>query len=53
MSKPIRDMLLSPLYIVKKINKWDDDIHFVIPNIMLTTLDQGTGAVKSIGNQQM
>lgn len=53
MTKPIRDMLLSPLYIVKKINKWPDDIHFVIPNIMLTTLDQGTGAVKSIGNQQM
>lgn len=53
MSKPIRDILLSPLYIVKKINKWDPDIHFVIPNIMLTTLDEGTGSVKSIGNQKM
>ena len=53
MTKSIRDMLLSPLYIVKKINKWDPDIHFVIPNIMLTTLDEGTGSVKSIGNQKM
>jgi len=51
-TKPIRDMLLAPLYIVKQINNWDPDIHFVIPNIMLTTLDEGTGAVKSIGNQQ-
>lgn len=53
MTKSIRDMLLSPLYIVKKINKWDPDIHFVIPNIMLTTLDEGTGSVKAIGNQKM
>lgn len=51
MMKPIRDLLLQPLQIVKDINGWDPDIDFIIPNIMLTTLDQGTGAVKQIGNQ--
>lgn len=53
MTKPIRDMLLAPLYVTKEINGWPKDIHFVIPNIMLTTLDQGTGSVKSIGNQKI
>jgi len=53
MMKPIRDLLVAPLYLVKAINGWDPDIHFIIPNIMLTTLDQGTGAVKSIGNQKV
>lgn len=51
MMKPIREYLLSFLYLIKEINKWDPDIHFVIPNIMLTTLDKNTGAEKSIGNQ--
>jgi len=51
--KPIRDLLLLPLYIAKEINGWDKDIHFVIPNIMLTTLDKNTGATKSIGNQEV
>ena len=53
MMKPIRDLLLLPLYIVKEINGWDRDIHFVIPNIMLTTLDKNTGAEKSIGNKKI
>lgn len=52
MMKPIRDLLVLPLYIVKELNGWDPDIHFVIPNIMLTTLDKNTGAEKSIGNQK-
>ena len=51
--KPIRDALLSFMYTVKAINGWDPDIHFVIPNIMLTTLDKNTGQVKSIGNQKI
>jgi hypothetical protein len=38
--KPIRDRLLRPLYLVKAINKWPDDIQFTIPNITLTTLDK-------------
>ncbi len=45
--------LLQPLYMIKAINGWDADLEFEIPNIMLTTLDKGTGAVKSIGNQQI
>jgi hypothetical protein len=49
--KPIRDRLLKPLYVIKAINKWPDDIKFIIPNLELTTLDNGTGAKKSIGNQ--
>jgi hypothetical protein len=53
LAKPVRDMLLLPLYVVKAINGWDQDIHFVIPNIMLTTLDKNTGAEKSIGNQKI
>ncbi len=51
MMKPIRDLLLQPLRIVKEVNGWNPDIDFIIPNIMLTTLDRGTGAVKQIGNQ--
>ncbi|MBK5720138.1 hypothetical protein JGH11_04555 [Dysgonomonas sp. Marseille-P4677] len=53
MTKPLRDALLQFLYVCKAINGWDQDIHFVIPNIMLTTLDKNTGAEKSIGNQKM
>lgn len=53
MMKPIRDLLVLPLYIAKEINGWDKDIHFVIPNIMLTTLDKNTGAEKQIGNQKV
>ena len=53
MMKPIRDLLVSPLYVVKAINGWDPDVHFYIPNIMLTTLDKNTGAEKQIGNQKV
>lgn len=53
MMKPVRDALLLPLYIARNINGWGKDIVFAIPNIMLTTLDRGTGAVKSIGNQEI
>lgn len=48
--KPVRDLLLQPLRIVKSINKWPADIDFVIPNILLTTLDKNTGAEKQIGS---
>jgi len=53
MMKPIRNLLLLPLYLAKEMNGWDTDIDFVIPNIMLTTLDKGTGAIKSIGNEKV
>ena len=47
--RPFRDLLLKPLYLVKAINQWPPDIYFIIPNLQLTTLDKGTGAVKNIG----
>lgn len=37
--KPFRDRILRPFYLIKAINRWPDDLHFVIPNIELTTLD--------------
>lgn len=46
--KPMRDRLLMPLNIIKSINNWPKDIVFAIPNIELTTLDQGTGSEKVI-----
>ena len=49
--QPIRNELVKDLYLVKSFNGWDKDLHFVIPNIELTTIDNGTGAVKSIGSQ--
>ncbi len=51
--KPIRDMMLLPLYIAKEINGWPKDICFEVPNIMLTTLDENTGSKKSIGNEEV
>jgi hypothetical protein len=47
--RPFRDLLLKPLYLIKAINKWPEDIYFIIPNLQLTTLDKGTGAVKNTG----
>lgn len=51
--KPYRDRLLRPLYLIRDFNKWGDDIEFEIMNLELTTLDKGTGAVKSVGNEQI
>lgn len=53
MMKTTRDLLVQPLRIVKAINGWPSDIEFVIPNIMLTTLDKNTGAEKQIGNPKI
>jgi len=47
--KPLRDRILRPLYVIKAINRWPDDLHFVIPNLELTTLDKSkTGSVTKI-----
>lgn len=44
--KPFRDRILKPFYLIKAINQWPDDLHFVIPNLELTTLDKDkTGSV--------
>jgi len=53
MMKPTRDLLVQPLRVVKAINGWPEDIDFMIPNIMLTTLDKNTGAEKQIGNTKV
>jgi len=45
--KPIRDRLLRPLYLIKKINNWPEEIHFSIPNIELTTLDENKTGVQT------
>jgi len=39
MQKKIRDAILKPLYVVKTINKWPEDVVFAISDIILTTLD--------------
>lgn len=46
--KPIRDRILKPLNVIKAINKWPDEVYFIIPNLVLTTLDSGTGSKKVI-----
>ncbi len=46
--KPFRDRILRPLYVIKQFNGWPQDIHFAIPDMVLTTLDRGTGSEKVI-----
>jgi hypothetical protein len=46
--KPMRDRLLMPLNLIKAVNEWPKEIVFAIPNMMLTTLDKGTGSEKTI-----
>ena len=50
---PIRKRALRPLYVVKAINRWPEDIFFVTPNTELTSLDKGTGAVKQVGGTEL
>lgn len=47
--KPLRDLLIRPFRIAKAVNNWPKELEFVIPNIVLTTLDEGQGAKKVIG----
>jgi hypothetical protein len=48
LTKPIRDRILRPLYVIKGINGWDPELRFIIPNITLTTLDKDpTGQKKT------
>lgn len=49
LTKPIRHLLLRPLYVVKKINRWPEDIHFAISDIVLRTVDLTTGNFKVVG----
>ena len=47
--KMYQEATLEPLYFAKAINDWPKDIYFSITNCQLTTLDQGTGAIKNTG----
>lgn len=47
MAEPMRELLLYPLHIIKAINKWPDDVDFIIPNQELTRIDENTGAARS------
>lgn len=47
--KPTRDLLLTPFYLVKNINKWNKNLVFTVPFTILTTLDTGSGAKKNTG----
>lgn len=44
-----RQVALEPLYFARDFNDWDPEIQFRIMDIKLTTLDQNSGKVKSIG----
>jgi len=49
--KPIRDRLMRPLTLVKRFNKWPDDVVFAIPDIEFTTLDLNkSGSQETINN---
>lgn len=49
-NKPYRDLILTPFYIAKALNKkWPRNLVFEIPFTVLTTLDSGSGAKKNIG----
>jgi hypothetical protein len=43
-----REVTLEPLYVVKEYNKWPEEIQFRHRDIVLTTLDKGTGSEKKI-----
>ena len=45
--KPFRDRILRPFYLIKAINRWPSDLHFVIPNLELTTLDKNKNGSES------
>lgn len=47
--KPFRDRLLKPLLLVKKFNKWPENLVFAVPEYAFTTLDKNkTGKEESV-----
>jgi len=38
--KPYRDRLLRPLQLIKKFNKWPENLVFTVPDYEFTTLDE-------------
>ena len=52
LEKPFRDRLLRPFYLIKAFNEWPKDIHFIIPDIKLVTLDKNpNGVVQNVVDQ--
>lgn len=45
---PYRSLLLKPLYLIKRFNKWDPNIYFAIDDIALTTLDKDPTGMTTI-----
>ena len=45
--KPIINRALLPFYVIKAINGWSKYLQFIIPNIVLTTLDKNKTGVQS------
>jgi len=43
-----RQLALSPLYITRDFNEWDNDLVFRFRDVVLTTLDKGTGTQKKV-----
>jgi len=46
LERPFKDLLLTPMKVVKRFNEWDRNIKFDLPMILMTTLDKGTDAQK-------
>lgn len=46
--KPIIKRILKPFYLIRDINGWSKYLHFTIPNIQLTTLDEEKTGVKTV-----
>ena len=49
LSKYVQKLCCQPLYMVRDMNGWPEDLDFAIANLQLTTLDKNTGAVKQTG----
>ena len=52
MLKPIRDRILKPLYLIRDFNGWPKEIDFIIPDLVLTTLDKEPTGKKEVINKQ-
>jgi len=49
LSKYVQKLCCQPLYFVKEMNGWDENLEFAISNLQLTTLDANSGAQRQIG----
>lgn len=49
LSKYVQKLCVQPLYFVKEMNGWPQDLEFAIANLQLTTLDANSGAVRQAG----